>query len=112
MMERMVVLQAIDSHWQEYLRAMDGLRQGVGLRAYGQRDPLVEYKNEAYQMFQQLMSDIKTEIINGAFRSATSVGTLRRVFAGIADADGARDAVRGCLPGRPGHPCRKVLIPP
>ena len=72
-MERVVVLQAIDSHWQEYLRAMDGLRQGVGLRAYGQRDPLVEYKNEAYQMFQQLMSDIKTEIINGAFKSATSV---------------------------------------
>ncbi len=72
-MERYVVLQAIDSHWQEYLRAMDGLRQGVGLRAYGQRDPLVEYKNEAYLMFQQLMSDIKTEIINAAFKSATSV---------------------------------------
>jgi preprotein translocase subunit SecA len=72
-MERVIVLQALDSHWQEYLRAMDGLRQGVGLRAYGQRDPLVEYKNEAYQMFQQLMSDIKTEVINGAFKSASSV---------------------------------------
>ena len=72
-MERVVVLQALDTHWQEYLRAMDGLRQGVGLRAYGQRDPLVEYKNEAYQMFQVLMSDIKTEIISGAFKSASSV---------------------------------------
>ena len=72
-MERYIVLQAIDSHWQEYLRAMDGLRQGVGLRAYGQRDPLVEYKKEAYSMFEHLMSDIKTEIINTVFRSATSV---------------------------------------
>jgi preprotein translocase subunit SecA len=75
LMERYILLQAIDSHWQEYLRAMDGLRQGVGLRAYGQRDPLVEYKREAYQMFEHLMSDIKTEIVNLVFRSATSAGT-------------------------------------
>jgi len=73
MMERYIVLQAIDTHWQEYLRAMDGLRQGVGLRAYGQRDPLVEYKREAYTMFEHLMSDIKTEIVNSVFRTSTSV---------------------------------------
>jgi preprotein translocase subunit SecA len=73
MMERYIVLQAIDSHWQEYLRAMDGLRQGVGLRAYGQRDPLVEYKSEAYTMFEHLMADIKTEIVNSVFRTSTSV---------------------------------------
>ncbi len=71
-MERYIVLQAVDTHWQEYLRAMDGLRQGVGLRAYGQRDPLVEYKREAYQMFEHLMADIKTEIVNSVFRSSTS----------------------------------------
>lgn len=71
-MERYILLQAVDSHWQEYLRAMDGLRQGVGLRAYGQRDPLVEYKREAYLMFETLMTDIKTEIVNTVFRSATS----------------------------------------
>ncbi len=72
-MERQIVLQAIDSHWQEYLRAMDGLRQGVGLRAYGQRDPLVEYKREAFTMFDHLMGDIKTDIMNSVFRSTTSV---------------------------------------
>ena len=54
-MERHIILQAIDTHWQEYLRNMDTLRQGVGLRAYGQRDPLVEYKREAYAMFSDLM---------------------------------------------------------
>jgi preprotein translocase subunit SecA len=72
-MERQIVLQAIDSHWQEYLRAMDGLRQGVGLRAYGQRDPLVEYKREAFTMFDHLMSDIKTDIVNSVFRSTISI---------------------------------------
>jgi len=75
-MERQVVLQAIDSHWQEYLRAMDGLRQGVSLRAYGQRDPLVEYKREAYNMFDHLMGDIKTEIANTVFRSTISLDSF------------------------------------
>jgi preprotein translocase subunit SecA len=75
-MERQVVLQAIDNHWQEYLRAMDGLRQGVGLRAYGQRDPLVEYKREAFVMFDNLMSDIKTDIVNSVFCSTVSVASF------------------------------------
>ncbi len=76
LMERQIVLQAIDNHWQEYLRAMDGLRQGVGLRAYGQRDPLVEYKREAFTMFEHLMSDIKTEIVNSVFRTTTAVDSF------------------------------------
>jgi preprotein translocase subunit SecA len=76
LMERQIVLQAIDNHWQEYLRAMDGLRQGVGLRAYGQRDPLVEYKREAFTMFEHLMSDIKTEIVNSVFRMTTAVDSF------------------------------------
>ncbi|MBU0678517.1 MAG: preprotein translocase subunit SecA, partial [Verrucomicrobia bacterium] len=71
--ERNNVLQAIDVHWQEYLRNMDALRQGVGLRAYGQRDPLVEYKHEAYEMFSTLMDQIKGDIATRMFRSATSV---------------------------------------
>ncbi len=71
-MERQILLMAIDTKWQEYLRAMDNLRQGVGLRAYGQRDPLVEYKREAFQMFGELMDDIKQEIASQVFRSATS----------------------------------------
>jgi preprotein translocase subunit SecA len=72
-MERAVFLSCIDQQWQDYLRAMDELRHGVNLRAYGQRDPLVEYKREAYTMFEHLMSDIKTEIVNSVFRTSTSV---------------------------------------
>lgn len=75
-MERMIMLQAIDTHWQEYLRSMDSLRQGVGLRAYGQRDPLIEYKHEAYEMFSVLMDKIKEEIVTKMFRSATSMESM------------------------------------
>ncbi|TAN37214.1 MAG: preprotein translocase subunit SecA [Verrucomicrobia bacterium] len=71
-MERYIILQAVDAQWQDYLRNMDTLRQGVGLRAYGQRDPLVEYKHEAYAMFSDLMERIKSEIAHHMFRAATS----------------------------------------
>jgi preprotein translocase subunit SecA len=76
-MERFVILQAIDSHWQEYLRSMDALRQGIHLRSMGQRDPLVEYKREAYTMFSDLMDKIKGDIATRMFRSATSVNAYR-----------------------------------
>jgi preprotein translocase subunit SecA len=71
-MERFIMLNAVDTQWQEYLRNMDTLRQGVGLRAYGQRDPLVEYKNEAYTLFADLMDRIKGEIAGRIFRTTTS----------------------------------------
>ena len=71
-MERGVFLQVIDREWQDYLRAMDDLRTGVNLRAYGQRDPLVEYKKEAFQMFETLMTTIKSKVVGGEFRSATA----------------------------------------
>jgi preprotein translocase subunit SecA len=57
--ERMLVISSIDWHWQEHLRDMDELREGVYLRAQGQKDPLVEYKNEAYALFVSLMGSIK-----------------------------------------------------
>jgi preprotein translocase subunit SecA len=76
--ERHVMLQAIDLHWQDYLRSMDGLRQGVGLRAYGQRDPLIEYKREAYDMFANLMDDIREEICSKMFRASGSILTFER----------------------------------
>jgi len=76
-MERYIILNAIDTHWQEYLRSMDALRQGVGLRAYGQRDPLVEYKKEAYTMFSDLMDKIKSDISDRMFRAATSLNAFQ-----------------------------------
>jgi preprotein translocase subunit SecA len=71
-LERMIMLQAIDTLYQEHLYAMDDLRQGVQLRSYVQRDPLVEYKQEAYGMFSGLMDAIQEEVCNGIFRVHTA----------------------------------------
>ena len=71
-MERGVFLQVIDREWQDYLRAMDDLRTGVNLRAYGQRDPLIEYKKEAFEMFESLMTTIKSKVATSMFRCATA----------------------------------------
>jgi preprotein translocase subunit SecA len=71
--ERYTILSAIDKLWQEHLYEMDSLRYSIGLRGYGQRDPLVEYKAEAYKIFDELMVNIKTEVCNNIFRSASSM---------------------------------------
>ncbi len=79
-MERGVFLSCIDRQWQDYLRAMDDLRHGVNLRSYGQRDPLIEYKREAFNMFENLMTTIKTEVANSEFRATTAMN-MRRMLA-------------------------------
>jgi preprotein translocase subunit SecA len=71
--ERYTILSAIDKLWQEHLYGMDTLRNSIGLRAYGQRDPLIEYKAEAFKMFEELMVNIKTEICRNIFLSASSL---------------------------------------
>jgi preprotein translocase subunit SecA len=71
--ERYTILSAIDKMWQEHLYEMDSLRYSIGLRGYGQRDPLIEYKAEAYKIFDELMVNIKTEICHNIFRSASSL---------------------------------------
>jgi preprotein translocase subunit SecA len=71
--ERYTILSAIDELWQAHLYEMDSLRYSIGLRGYGQRDPLIEYKAEAYKMFDELMVNIKTRICHNIFRSASSL---------------------------------------
>jgi preprotein translocase subunit SecA len=71
--ERYTILSAIDKLWQEHLYEMDSLRYSIGLRAHGQRDPLIEYKAEAFKIFEELMINIKTEICHNIFRSASSL---------------------------------------
>lgn len=72
-LERHILLNAIDRLWQEHLYAMDSLREAVYLRAYGQKDPLVEYKNEAYEMFTELMTSMKGEVLHNLFRSTSNL---------------------------------------
>jgi len=71
--ERFTILSAIDRLWQEHLYEMDSLRYSIGLRAHGQRDPLLEYKAEAFKIFDELMVNVKTQICHNIFRSASSM---------------------------------------
>jgi preprotein translocase subunit SecA len=66
--EKMVVLQIIDEKWKDHLREMDDLKEGIHLRAYGQKDPLVEYKTEAFRMFMDLLDVINSECITMVFK--------------------------------------------
>jgi preprotein translocase subunit SecA len=65
--ERLIMLQVIDSQWKDHLLGMDYLKEGIGLRGYGQRDPLIEYKKESYDMFQAMMDRIEEDSIRYLF---------------------------------------------
>ncbi len=67
-LERYAVLSVLDNKWKEHLREMDDLKEGIGLRAYGQKDPLVEYKAEAFKLFVQLLEQIRNESVSFAFK--------------------------------------------
>jgi preprotein translocase subunit SecA len=67
-LERMVLLSIIDNKWREHLYEMDYLQEGIGLRAYGQRDPLVEYQREAFDMFQEMKAAIQDEFVRYIYR--------------------------------------------
>jgi preprotein translocase subunit SecA len=66
--EKMILLRSIDMLWMEHLSAIDSLRDGIGLRGYGQRDPLVEYKKEAYNMYHSLLHSIEQNVVNSLFK--------------------------------------------
>jgi len=67
-LERYAVLSVIDHKWKEHLREMDDLKEGIGLRAYGQKDPLVEYKGEAFKLFVELLNQVRNESVSFAFK--------------------------------------------
>ncbi len=66
--ERFFILQQIDNLWREHLQQMDGLRESVGLRGYGQQDPLIEYKSEGYELFLEMMIDIRRNVVYSLFQ--------------------------------------------
>jgi preprotein translocase subunit SecA len=66
--EKMVLLQVVDSQWKDHLLSMDHLKEGIGLRGYGQRDPLVEYKKEAFELFAEMSDRIASEVVSRLFK--------------------------------------------
>jgi len=66
-LERMILLQVIDSQWKDHLLSIDHLKEGIGLRGYAQKDPLIEYKKESYQMYEALLNRIDEEVLRFLF---------------------------------------------
>jgi preprotein translocase subunit SecA len=107
--ERYTLLGAIDRLWQEHLYEMDSLRYSIGLRAHGQRDPLIEYKAEAYKIFEELMVNIKSEICHNIFRSASSLMAFEKFLRNIPQrtvhqSTTAFDNTSTAAPGAPPEP--------
>jgi preprotein translocase subunit SecA len=107
LVERDVMLRTIDWQWMEYLTQMEHFREGIGLRAYGQRDPLVEYKNEAFEMFNELRDRIQASIVAAIFRVQVQRNVppppptplIRKVIeSGPGEPDGANGAGRKAAP--------------
>jgi preprotein translocase subunit SecA len=99
----MIMLQIVDSQWKDHLYSLDHLKEGIGLRGYGQRDPLIEYKKESYEMFQALMDRIDEEILRWTF-----------LYQPVAASDGAaeREAEMVAMRGRSGLPAGARLQQP
>jgi preprotein translocase subunit SecA len=95
-LERSVLLRAIDRNWQNHLTEMEDLRRGVGLRTYAQKDPLNEYKAEAFKAFERLMQQLRTDACSGLFRTATSMEALESL---MRRAQGQAKAVGPAEPG-------------
>jgi preprotein translocase subunit SecA len=103
-LERYIILNAIDRLWQEHLYAMDALREGVYLRGYAQKDPLIEYKTEAYEMFVDLMANIKNEVLHNLFRSTSNLQAFETFLSTLPQflmrQEATAPTANGPLPGR------------
>ena len=77
-LERLLMLHIVDSHWVRHLTALDELRQGIGLRAFGQRDPLIEYKREAFDMFDELKATIAHDVAHRIYFTTLAREPARR----------------------------------
>ncbi|ADL08445.1 preprotein translocase subunit SecA [Thermosediminibacter oceani] len=80
-LEKVIMLKVVDQKWMDHIDAMDQLREGIGLRAYGQRDPLVEYKIEGYEMFQEMIKSIQEDTLRYLFRVQLKTAPQRREVA-------------------------------
>ncbi len=103
-LERYVIINAIDRHWQEHLTEMEELRRAIGLRSYGQKDPLVEYKGEAFKYFEELMANVRVQICTGLFRSASNIQAFENMLQMLsrgAKTEGPENAPASTAPSAP-----------
>lgn len=95
-LEKLILLRTVDSKWMDHINGMDELRQGIGLRAYGQKDPLMEYKYESYEMFQNMVAAIREDVVRLVQRVQVKESPgARRNVASIESASGHESAGHG-----------------
>ena len=117
-LERYVVVNAVDVHWQDHLTEVDELRRSVGLRGYGQKDPLSEYKNEAFRAFEEMMGSMRSSVCSGLFRSSTNLAAFENMLANLSDvarATGPESGPASSLappPGALGGPAPEIPAEP
>jgi preprotein translocase subunit SecA len=109
LLERLLLLQTIDRLWVEHLTAMDEMRQGIGLQAYGQQDPLVAYKREAHDMWQQLLDNIRHTVARAIYHVSLQQTPVQpqRVPVGAAAGGGGMDNLRENRPDQAAVPAAK-----
>jgi preprotein translocase subunit SecA len=101
--ERMVMLNVIDTQWKDHLLSMDHLKEGIGMRAYGQKDPLVEYKKESFTLFQDMLARVQDETVKFLFFMQAYEGTRPIMpFDGGGEGDFEADVTADLEP-QPGH---------
>lgn len=113
LMERLVFLQIIDARWKDHLYAMDNLREGIGLRAYGQRDPLVEYKREAFEMFNNMIAAVEEESLEILFKlHSEPQKQVRGVFSTTSQEFSHPEAASFSASGEtPAQPDKRTAVP-
>jgi preprotein translocase subunit SecA len=120
--ERRMIMVAIDKQWQAHLYNMDALREGISFRAQGQKDPLIEYKNEAYKLFITLMDQIEEEALQNLFRSAAKIEEYLRQHiaamqqgavgqANMATTGSSGNISPNAVPGQPSEGSLKLNLP-
>jgi preprotein translocase subunit SecA len=114
MLEKRIVLQTLDASWQDHLETMDHLKEGIGLRAYGQRNPLIEYQREGYNLFTEMGENVKGEVLSKLFRvqlvrddevgkerPTDKLNLIHRDFTGSMAMAQAEEAEKGAEPQTP-----------
>jgi len=112
-LERVIMLRVVDEYWMDNIDAMDDLKQGIGLRAYGQHDPVIAYKEEGYEMFQAMIAAIREETVRRLFlvQLRTNQEVRRQKVAKETGSVGAPDTTMRRVPVRnnkkigPNEPC-------
>ncbi len=115
-LERMVMLQVVDGQWKDHLLAMDHLKEGIGLRGYGQKDPLVEYKREGFAMFEEMIERVKQQTVEYLYRvqvapaEALAFAGAQAVPSGEGEGGGGDHPLRS-QPESPPKPAERSLRP-